>query len=234
MRGNHLNKLRNYRALVKENLSTNYTRLIHNLSILLWFFMKMLTNFFTLKALAREFHALLAGTSATAVYTQEKNQLVCTFGGAEQGERSLCVSVDPEATYAYLTGSARRSRRNSVDLFPSLAGLPAESVSIPSQDRLISISFSGSLRLILRLYGTAASNILLVDGNGIVQDTFKHRNELIGTGFSGERRPGVRVRRPLVRSCRVRAILAEAGMTKGVAVGHGGVPSRAGPRRRGG
>lgn len=146
----------------------------------------MITNYFTLQALGRELHHALLGTTVREVFSQDKNQLTIAFSdalrvGPATDQPVLNISVDSKLCYMVLRDRASRARKNSVDLFHGLVDSTVEEISMHSYDRTVIVKFVGGLSLHLRLYGTLASNVLLVGEQDIVREAFKNNKELEGT-----------------------------------------------------
>ncbi|HEV8538009.1 MAG TPA: NFACT family protein [Bacteroidota bacterium] len=146
----------------------------------------MITNFYTLLALADELRSALRGCPVSEIYTQQKNELCIVFddhlmtphGSAAP---SLSISVDPQFNYCFLRDGASRARKNSVDLFPDVTGKVLEDVTALSFDRIIHLRFAGGLTLRILLYNTAESNVLLTGDRDVVCEAFKNNKNLRGT-----------------------------------------------------
>jgi predicted ribosome quality control (RQC) complex YloA/Tae2 family protein len=148
----------------------------------------MLVQYYVLKALAEEFDSALRGSKIQEIYSQQKNELVISSGNfsslkENEKEKSLCISVSPGFNYILLRRSAIRARKNSVSLFESLTDSTIEGITIHPCDRTLTVSVSGSMKVVIRLYNTAESNIFLTDKTDRIIRSFKHSRELSGTQF---------------------------------------------------
>jgi predicted ribosome quality control (RQC) complex YloA/Tae2 family protein len=146
----------------------------------------MLIQYYVLKALAREFDATLRGSVITEIYSQQKNELVIVttnqLSRKETGENgALCISVSPGFNYILMRRAVTRARKNSASLFETLYNTQIEGVTIHPCDRTLTMSVSGGMRIIIRLYNTVESNILLVDHNDRIIESFKRSRDLKGT-----------------------------------------------------
>ena len=146
----------------------------------------MLVQYYVLNALAKEFDAALRGFTITELYSQQKNELVVVItnhisSNVPEEEMSLCISVSPGFNYILLRRAVTRARKNSVSLFDNLNNSRIEGIAIHPCDRTLTVSVSGGLRIIIRLYNTAESNILLVDDTDRIVESFKRNRELTGT-----------------------------------------------------
>ena len=141
----------------------------------------MLTNYFTLRALAAELQEILPGYRVAEIFSQKKNELILTLSHTEREELAVLISIDPAFHYLYATPRHVRGRKNSVDLFTQVIDQGIEKIEISPHDRIINIALSNSTHLSLYLYGTAASNIYLVDDERMILEAFKRNAELRGT-----------------------------------------------------
>lgn len=137
----------------------------------------MVTHYYTLAALCCELNALLRGKRIEEIFTQQKAELILAL----VEEQSLIISVRPAMNYCFVRDKYSRAKKNSVDLFPRLVGSTISEVSLSSRDRIVFVKTDSSLTLQLFLYNTAASNIFLMDENGLVVEAFKRNKDLKGT-----------------------------------------------------
>ena len=146
----------------------------------------MVTHYYTLRTLSREFDSLLRGASLEEVFTQKKNELIATLRVHQPAEMqyALTISVDPRLNYCFLREQSSRAKKNSVDLFHEIIGLNVVNVSMHSSDRILSLVLSNGWKLSFQLYNTVESNIILVDEQNNIRDTFKNKKELDGTVFT--------------------------------------------------
>ncbi|MBI3364410.1 MAG: NFACT family protein [Ignavibacteriae bacterium] len=149
----------------------------------------MITHYFTLKALAQELDIVLRGAIVAQSYSQQKNELIIAVDVAGEESSSLAVSVNPAFNYMYFRQRTSRARKNVVDLFHESIGTKVDRVVVQSHDRVVAFELEGGSTLLFQLYNTAASNILLIDREKNIRDSFKRKGELLGTTLpSGEER----------------------------------------------
>lgn len=132
----------------------------------------MLTNYFTLRALVREWEPILAGSQLLDAYSQHKGSLVLVFTTATEDLHSINLSVQSPDRHLFRYDGSNRSRRNVVDHFPRLRSRHLVGIQIAEGDRLITWEFDQGVRLLMIPFGGKA-NAFLVDENGSVMDTFK-------------------------------------------------------------
>ncbi len=145
----------------------------------------MLTHFFTLRALCREISPLLENATILEVFTQRRNELLVSIRSTALSHPvTLCISVEPRMNYFLLRDRVSRARRNSVDLFPELVGETVAGVRMQNRDRTVGLHMENGLHLLSRLYDTATSNVILIDRQNVIHESFKHDKELKGTRMS--------------------------------------------------
>ena len=135
----------------------------------------MLSNYYTLRSLAANLDASLAGGKIEEAFCQSKNELLITCQ-REDEQRTVAISCDPSMNYVFLRGQTNRAKKNSVDVFKILWGRIIRSVSIQPFDRELVFSCSGEVRLLVRMYGLKA-NVLFVDERNLVLDAFLNPKE---------------------------------------------------------
>jgi predicted ribosome quality control (RQC) complex YloA/Tae2 family protein len=135
----------------------------------------MLSNYYTLAVLAEDLNRRLRGKSIGEAYTQEKDEAILAFDGA-----SLLVSCTPEINTLYLYPDFARARRNSTNVLKAAAGIPVLSVRIQPMDRALTFELADTRKLHILLFRQKA-NILLVDGEDRIVDSFKDSRTLVGT-----------------------------------------------------
>ena len=142
----------------------------------------MISNYYTLRLLATVLDNVLRGSEIEEVFCQTKNELLISFR-ADGEHRCLTVSCEPSMNYAFLRSQINRAKKNSVDVFRILWGRTIREVSIQPADRELVIHCSGDVRLLIRMFGSKA-NVLLIDDQYAVMDSFLNAKELRGTLLS--------------------------------------------------
>mgnify|MGYP003341910017 CR=1 FL=1 len=142
----------------------------------------MVTHYLTLKALQREFDERLRGVHVHEIFTQQRGELVLTLARTPgEATASIVVSIDAALNFVVLRDAVARARRNSVDLFAPVVGATLVEVRMDPSDRAMRWVFSAGGTLVLQLYNSVRSNIVLVDERGAVVEAFKDGRELAGT-----------------------------------------------------
>ncbi len=142
----------------------------------------MLNNYYTLRYIAGLLDAALRGQRIAEAFSQERDEMVLRF---ENRDEHLVISCRPENSTLYLHPNFSRKKRNSTDVLRDLPGRLIESVSIVPLDRQILFRLYGEI-LEAQLYGSK-SNVLLIDANNTIRDTFRNAKVLAGTTASPRR-----------------------------------------------
>ncbi len=141
----------------------------------------MLTHYFTLKSLARDFDARLRSATIREIFSQHRNELLISCS-SDNREWTISVSCDPRLNYIFLRDLVARAKKNSVDLFERAIRRKIKGVSIQPNDRVLEFALEDELTLTFLPFGSAA-NIFLVDQDRLILDAFKHSREFIGKPF---------------------------------------------------
>ncbi len=132
----------------------------------------MLTNYCTLRALVREWHPRLVGTSLIDSYSQHKGSLILVFGDGNGARWSINISIQAPNRHFFMYGGSNRSRKNVVDQFSALKEAVLTDVSIADGDRLITFRFESGSALVIAAFGPKA-NVFHIDKHGDLTGTFK-------------------------------------------------------------
>ena len=134
-------------------------------------------DYFTLRALAHEWDAALAGWRLDAAWTQSPNELsVGLYHGDDR--RTLRVVCDPAAPLLFDTEGGGRQRRNTADVFAGLEGAVVAHVRTADLDRHVFLDLEGGAALQVLLFGSRP-NVLWVEG-GAVRSAFLRAAEWDG------------------------------------------------------
>jgi predicted ribosome quality control (RQC) complex YloA/Tae2 family protein len=152
----------------------------------------MIANYYTLRHIALDLQRRINGTNIGAAFCQQRNELIVEFdrAGSSVGNEDkifLVVSCEPSDNFIYVHETFARSRRNSVDLFPEIIGKRVRSVSIHPSDREISIVSDEHKRLVIQMFASKA-NVVLVDSDDQIIDSFLRSKEVTGTSFNERER----------------------------------------------
>ncbi len=140
----------------------------------------MLSNYYTLAAVANDLAARLAGRTLVEAYSQDKNELVLSYEGIPGG---IVISCTPEVNSLYWRPSFSRARTNSADVLKAVIGRITRSIGIQPMDRVISFTLDGGLTMQAQFFGSKA-NVLVVDPEYRIVDAFKDSRALVGTVYA--------------------------------------------------
>ena len=136
----------------------------------------MLSNYYTLVAVAKDLGQKLCGYSLREAYSQQKNELVLSFEGVSGG---LIISCTREINSLFWHPSFSRARTNSVDVLKGAVGMSVRSVDIQRSDRVIGFAFDDGSVLHAQFFGSKA-NVLFTDAERRIVDAFKDARTLVG------------------------------------------------------
>lgn len=139
----------------------------------------MLSNYYTLAAVASDLDHRIRSKRIKQAFTQEKDELVLSF---EDTTEVLIISCSPHINTLYIHPKFARAKTNSVDVLKELVGRAVRSISIRPGDRVIEFQLDGGFVLYAQFFGPKA-NALLVDGDHRVRDAFKHGRSVKGSEY---------------------------------------------------
>ncbi len=142
----------------------------------------MLTTFYTYRALAKEWNALLTGVIVEGAYSAARNEITIALESAT----AIVYGLHGAFRYLYRSDRLGRPRRNAAAVLSSVAGRDIRAVEVAQRDRRLIITLAGGKELHFILYGPRAT-VLLADAS-IVEDGFKPGGGIIG-GPLPETRP---------------------------------------------
>lgn len=141
----------------------------------------MWTHFFTLRLLGCELDILLRKSRIVECFTQRKNELLISTSHPSGEEHTLVISVDPRLDFLFIRERIPRARKNAVDIFPDLPGEHLAAVSLVGADRVLRFQLESGSALHVQLFGTAQSNVFLVENDGTIKRAFKKNKVFEGT-----------------------------------------------------
>ena len=140
---------------------------------------RMVNNFYTLKALVREWSPDLEGSTLVDAFSQEADELTLAFRGA--GEAAMLrLSVRSPLLFIFRTEGISKKRRNVATLFQEATGRRVASLRIARRDRVLYIDLEGELHLQVLLFGSRA-NVFLINSEDAVADAFRQRDRHVGS-----------------------------------------------------
>ena len=139
----------------------------------------VVNNYYTLRALVREWQPDLEGTTVRDIYSQNKNELTVALGGKDQ-DWMVRGSVQRPFLYLFRRPGYHKARRNVATLFEGAIGQGVADVSIADRDRLVSIELEGGSRILWQLFGARANAFYVAPDDTIVA-AFQRHEELAST-----------------------------------------------------
>ena len=135
----------------------------------------MITSFYTLQALAREWAPDLVGAAVGDAFSQARDEWTLALARPDR-EWMLRASLQAPDVLLFRTEGYSRARRNVATLFEEAFGRTVTDVRLAERDRVLFIDLEGGLHFQLLLFGPRP-NVLLVDGEGVVVEAFQRDAE---------------------------------------------------------
>ena len=138
----------------------------------------MITNFYTLQALAKEWNQDLKGHILGDAYSQTKDEITLAFA-SQDVTHMVRVRIRQPFQYLFRVEGYNKARRNVATLFQQALDQRITTIKVAERDRMFYIEFEQGTYLQLVLFGNKA-NVLYVNPEGIIVDAFQQRDRLIG------------------------------------------------------
>jgi predicted ribosome quality control (RQC) complex YloA/Tae2 family protein len=139
----------------------------------------MLTNYFTLRALATEWAGSFPGALLKDAYSQSRDECTLALATPER-EWMLRISTRRAFPYIFRTDGYNRARRNVATRFARVLDKPVTGIRLADRDRVIFIDFADGRTFQIFLFGPRA-NVLLVGPDGVVEEAFQRNAALAGS-----------------------------------------------------
>ena len=138
----------------------------------------MITNYYTLVHIAAELEHEFAERTVNEIFTQYRGELVIAF---KETPAVILVGCEPANNFIYARNTFARARRNSANLFTDVPGAVVGKIFMHPADRQLHIRLKDMRELVVQLFGSKA-NVLLLDANGIITETFLKKSDVKVTG----------------------------------------------------
>ena len=138
----------------------------------------MITNYYTLIHIAAELEHEFAERTVNEIFTQYRGELVIAF---KETPAVILVGCEPANNFIYARNTFARARRNSANLFADVPGTAVGKIFMHPADRQLHIRLKDMRELVVQLFGSKA-NVLLLDANGIITETFLKKSDVKVTG----------------------------------------------------
>jgi predicted ribosome quality control (RQC) complex YloA/Tae2 family protein len=134
----------------------------------------MITNYYTLIHIAAELEHEFADRTVNEIFTQYRGELVLAF---KETPAVILVGCEPADNYIYARNTFARARRNSANLFTDVPGAVVGKIFMHPADRQLHIRLKDMREIVVQLFGSKA-NVLLLDANGIITETFLKKSDV--------------------------------------------------------
>ena len=136
-------------------------------------------DFYTIRALARDWEAALRGATLRDAWTQSPREATLLFQGDPGPAHAVRVICDPALPLVFRAAGAARQKRNTADVLAGAVGAAVRCVRVAERDRHLLIDLDRG-RLQVVLFGSRP-NVFWTNGEGVIQDAF-----LDGPEWKGE------------------------------------------------
>lgn len=143
----------------------------------------MINHFITLQILADELNKTLKDGIILDAFTQQKGELHINIKKDLQ-YNTLSASINPQLNFLFVREQIPRAKKNSVSLFKEIKNDEIKSISSHLFERIIKINLKSGLQLLFHLFGTASSNVFLLNKDRIIINAFKNTREYINKEYS--------------------------------------------------
>jgi predicted ribosome quality control (RQC) complex YloA/Tae2 family protein len=127
-------------------------------------------NYYFLRKLSARLAEILTGAVVSECYSQQKDELIVRFE-TKAGSFYIKATLSPALSCLSFPEDHQRSRKNNIDLFPSLIGLHVMSVRQFENERSFAFVMTDDFTMLFKMHGNR-SNLILFSGNNVV-DAFR-------------------------------------------------------------
>lgn len=138
----------------------------------------MITNFYTLQALAREWSRDMSGYILGDAYSQTKDELTIAFASPDNTYMMRARTRQP-LQYVFRVEGFNKARRNVASLFQGAIDQRVTAFRMADRDRMLYVDFEDASRLQFMLFSNRA-NVFYVGPDDVIIDAFQRRDSLIG------------------------------------------------------
>ncbi len=139
----------------------------------------MVNNYYTLRALVREWQSDLVGTTVLDVFSQNKNELSVALAGSER-DWMVRGSVQRPFLHLFRVEGYSKARRNVATLFGDAIDRTVTDVRIADRDRLVYLDLDDKTTILWQLFG-ARANAFHVAADGTIREAFQSNDDHAGT-----------------------------------------------------
>ena len=159
-------------------------------------------DFYTLRALAREWDDALPGATLADAWTQSPREATLSFGDAG----AVRVVCDPALPLLFRAPGAARQRRNTADVLAEAVGATVRRVRVAERDRHVFLELSrGTVQIVL--FGSRP-NVFWTQ-SGVVRQAFLDEHDWRGEALAPRPAPAVETPEAFAARWRPRATLAQ-------------------------
>lgn len=130
----------------------------------------MHNNYYLFRQLSQRLEPIVAGSVISECFSQQKDELIVRTETAD-GSYYIRATVRPDFSCLSFPREFARARKNSIDLFPKIAGRKIRSVLQYDNERSFELILSDGYSLLFKMHGNRSNVLGLHDG--LVIDMFR-------------------------------------------------------------
>jgi predicted ribosome quality control (RQC) complex YloA/Tae2 family protein len=139
----------------------------------------VVNNYYTLRALVREWRSDLVGCVVQDAFSQHRNELTVALG-ADDRDWMVRGSVQRPLLHLFRVEGYSKARRNVATLLEGTIGRAVTDVRIADRDRLVFLDLDDGSSILWQLFG-ARANAFHVGPDGTIREAFQNDDDLAGT-----------------------------------------------------
>jgi predicted ribosome quality control (RQC) complex YloA/Tae2 family protein len=143
----------------------------------------MIRNYYTLKHIATEL-SFFEGWSVDECFTFDKDNIVIRLNDGKR-ESFIVITTDGKYDSIYRKDNFGKPKKNVTNLFHDLEGDIFQYAEVLNKSRVIKFNFIHTTAYLI-LYGGIHSNFVLVNSNGIVFESLRKNETMLGKKFKIE------------------------------------------------
>ena len=140
----------------------------------------MIRNYYTIIKAINELKSLI-GCKIISVFSQERNSIIIEFIDSIQ-VYYVQYNISSQNCSLFINSNFSRAKKNVIELFQSVVGEHLQDIQLIENDRIVTFSLTNT-DLVFYLFGAPKSNMIAINKESVIIDSFKNSKKLIGEKF---------------------------------------------------
>ena len=141
----------------------------------------MVNHYYTLAGVVRSLSRLI-GCKIVECFSQDKDEIIFAFVDGNDELQHICINLGTKNYCVTQRDRFRRAHLNTRDLFGQILGETLQSVSIESNNRIITFKFI-ALTAVVELFGPGKNNLIFLNSKGKIYAAYTNESALIGEKY---------------------------------------------------